>query len=152
MSYQCQFINLPSRPVLSIRTVTSMPELPQVIGKAYAVISGSLGELREEPAGPPFAAYFNMDMQNLDVEMGFPITKQLPGKGDIQPGEIPGGKVATCVHTGPYSEIAPAYEALTQYVHDNGFETTGVAYEMYLNDPAVTPPPEVKTQIVFPLK
>jgi effector-binding domain-containing protein len=152
MTYQCQFINLPARPALSIRTNTAMSELPQAIGKAYAAIAQYLGEMGEEPAGLPFAAYFNMDIQNLDVEMGFPVSKQLPGKGNIQSGEIPGGKIATCVHTGPYSEMAPAYHALTQYVQDNGFETTGVAYEMYLNDPDSTPPPEVKTQIVFPLK
>ena len=104
------------------------------------------------PAGPPFAAYYNTDRQDLDVEIGFPVSKTLPGKDDIQSSEIPAGKVATCLHTGPHSELEPAYSALTWYVKDNGHEPTGVAYEMYLNDPSEALPEELQTQIMFLLK
>ena len=83
-------------------------------------------------------------MQNLDIEFGFPVGRRLAGKSDIQASEIPGGKVATCLYTGPYSEIEPAYNALSQWIKDNGYEATGVACEMYLNDPAQTPPPRVE--------
>lgn len=93
-----------------------------------------------------------MDMQNLDVEIGFPVSKKLPGKDDIQAGEIPGGKAATCLYVGPYGEIEPAYNALLEWVKDNGYEASGVAYEMYLNDPQQSPPQELQTQVVFPLK
>jgi len=93
-----------------------------------------------------------MDMQDLDVEIGFPVSKSLPSKHDIKASEIPGGQVATCLHTGPYSKIEPAYNALSQWMKENGYEATGVAYEMYLDDPAETPPQELKTQILFPLQ
>jgi len=33
-----------------------------------------------------------MDMENLDVEMGFTVGRPLPGKGEIQAGEVPAGK------------------------------------------------------------
>ena len=152
MTQKCEIIKPPSQSTLSVRTKTPVGELPQVLGKVYGSIAQYLGELGEQPAGPPFAGYFNMDMQNLDVEIGFPVSRKLSGKGEIQPGEIGGGKVATCVYTGPYSEIAPAYKALTTFIKDNGQEATGITYEMYLNDPTVTPPQELQTQIVFPLK
>ncbi|MFX1450114.1 MAG: GyrI-like domain-containing protein, partial [Promethearchaeota archaeon] len=90
--------------------------------------------------------------QNLDIEIGFPVSKKLSGKGDIKVNEIPGGKFATCLHKGPYDKIAPAYNALTEWIKNNGYETTGVAYEIYLNDPRETPPQELETQIMFPLK
>ena len=152
MSYTCEAMERSTQLTLSIRTRTSVQDLPQVFGKAYGAIAQYLGELGEQPAGPPFAAYYNMDMQNLDVEIGFPVSKKLSGKGDIKASEIPGGKVATCLHVGPYSAIAPAYNALSQWIKDNGYEATGVTYEMYLNDPAQTPPEELQTQILFPLK
>jgi effector-binding domain-containing protein len=91
-------------------------------------------------------------MRDLDVEIGFPVSGSLPGKGEIQPGEIPGGQAATTLHVGSYEELGPAYEALAQWIDDNGYEAIGVAYEMYLTDPAETPAEELKTQIVFPLK
>ena len=152
MSYECKVKEQPTQATLAIRTRVSVQDLPQVLGKAYGAIAQYLGELGEQPAGPPFVAYYNMDMQALDVEIGFPVSRQLSGKGDIQACEIPGGKVATCLYTGPYSDIEPAYNALSQWVKENGYEATGVAYEMYLNDPGQTPPQELQTQIVFPLK
>jgi len=123
-----------------------------VLGQAYGAIAQYLGELGEQPAGPPFVIYHNDDMQDLDVEIGFPVARELPSKGDIQASEIPGGKVATCLYVGPYAEIEPAYAALSEWMRENGHEATGVAYEMYLNDPQQTPPAELQTQIVFPLK
>lgn len=152
MSYKCEVEEQPTQPTLSIRTRTSVQDLAQALGKAYGAIAQYLGELGEQPVGPPFAAYYNIDMQDLDVEIGFPVSRGLPGKDDIKASEIPGGKAATCLYTGPYSEIEPAYNALSQWIEDNGYEATGVTYEMYLDDPAQTPPQELKTRILFPLK
>lgn len=152
MSYKCKVKEQPTQATLAIRTRVSVQDLPQVLGKAYGAIAQYLGELGEQPAGPPFVAYYNMDMQALDVEIGFPVSRKLSGKGDIQASEIPGGKVATCLCTGPYSDVKPAYNALSQWMKENGYEATGVAYEMYLNDPGQTVPQELQTQIVFPLK
>lgn len=121
------------------------------MGSAYGLIMKYLSEIGEYPSGVPYAAYYNMDMQDLDVEAGFPVSKALPGKNEIMTGEILAGKHAACLHTGPYCESVPAYEALTQWVKDNGYTPTGVAFEFYLNDPAQTPESDLRTRIVFPL-
>ena len=152
MPYKCEVEEQAAQPTLSIRTRTSVQDIPQVLGKAYGAIAQYLGELGEQPAGPPFTAYYNMDMQNLDIEIGFPVSKRFPGKGDIGASEIPAGKVATCLYTGPYSEMEPVYGTLFQWIKDNGYEATGLVYEMYLNDPGQTPPQELQTQIVLLLK
>jgi effector-binding domain-containing protein len=151
MSYPIEVVDRPAQPVLSIRTRTPVGSLKMVLGNAYEAIMRYLIELRMEPAGPPFTAYFNMDMNDLDVEIGFPVPVSLPGKGDIQASEVPEGKAATCLYTGPYSDIGQGYEALTAWINEHGYQPTGVAYEFYLNDPNITPPPELMTQIVFPL-
>jgi effector-binding domain-containing protein len=152
MSCSCELKEQHVQPVLSIRAQTSMQQLPQVIGQAYDEIARYLVEINENPTGAPYVAYYNLDMENLDVEMGFPVSQTFVGNGKIQPGTLPAGKVATCLYTGPYSEMAPAYEELAQWVKENGYEATGVSYEFYLNDPAETSPQALKTQIVFPLK
>ena len=152
MGYNCEINERKRQPTLSVNTKTSVQELPQVMGKVFGEIAQYLAELGDCPVGPPFAAYYNMDMQNLEVEIGFPVLKELPDKNDIKPSEIPSGKFATCLYTGPYSDIESAYSELSQWVADNGHETTGVAYEIYLDDPAQTPPEKLKTQIMFLLK
>lgn len=152
MSYQYEVKEQPVQQTLSIRTRAAVEDLSQVFGAGYGAIAQYLGELGEQPSGPPFAAYYNMDMADLDIELGFPVVRPLPDKGDIKAGEIPGGPVATCLYTGPYSDIEGAYTALMKWLEEEGYEGTGVSYELYLNDPNETPPAELQTQIIFPLK
>ena len=71
MSYNCELAERFSQPTLSIRTTTAVQSLPQELGKAYLAIGHYLGELGEQPTGAPFAGYLNMDMSNLEVEIGF---------------------------------------------------------------------------------
>lgn len=147
MSFKCELTNLVPQSALSIRLRTTAQELPQVFGKGYGEIAQYLGELQEQPGGSPFAIYYNMDMQNLDVEFGFPVSKNLNGRGDIQASETPSGESASCVHVGPYNDVEAAYNALFQWIKDNGYEPTGVTYEVYLNDPDETPPEKLETEI-----
>jgi len=147
----CELVERPAQPVLSVRTRTPVERLPEVFQRVYGSIIQYLGEVRAQPAGPAFAAYRNMDMQDLDVEVGFPVQATLPGRGEIKPGEIPGGQQATCVYTGPYHGVGEAYEALSAWLKEKGLQASGVAYEIYLNDPGSTPPEELRTEVMFPL-
>jgi len=151
MEYKCELVEQPAQSVLAIRTRTAVGALPQVLGQAYGSIMQYLGEISEPPSGAPYVAYYNMDMQDLDLEIGCPVARALPGKDGIAATQILAGKSAACLYQGPYREIGPAYEALTQWMVGNGYTPTGVAYEFYLNDPAGTPENELLTRIVFPL-
>lgn len=151
MEYICEIVETKDQPVLSIRTRTKAQDLPPLIGQAYGKIMSRMTELAVEAAGNPFVAYYNLNMEDLDVELGFPVDVKLNGEGEIQPGLIPGGLKATTMHIGPYEELSVAYEALNKFVRFQGKEPTGVAYEYYLDGPEV-PMEKVRTIIVFPLK
>lgn len=152
MSYNPEFIQQDPQPTLSIRTRTDIQNLKGALGKSYQAVADYLDQLGEQPAGAPYAAYFTWDMSDIDVEIGFPVSKTLPEKDQIKSTYLPGGKLASCLYTGPYNKIEPAYKALTEFVEQSGHEATGVAYEFYLNDPGEVEPHELLTQIVFPLK
>jgi effector-binding domain-containing protein len=149
MSYKLELNDQKEQPVLSIRKRTAMGNLSMELGKAYQAIFQYLGEIGEEAAGAPFAAYYNMDMQDLDVEMGVPVSKTIAGKGEVSQSVIPAGAQASCVYQGPYTQIGPAYEALTKWIGENGRTPTGVCYEFYLNEPGEVPENELLTKIVF---
>ncbi len=91
-------------------------------------------------------------MLNLDIEIGFPAKTLLEGNAEIKASTQPAGKYAMTMHQGPYGKIRPAYNALAKKVKEEGFQTTGVSYEYYLNDPKNTKPNDLLTQVVFPLK
>jgi effector-binding domain-containing protein len=152
MSYQCELLDRSTQPTLTIRTRSAVQNLPQVLGQAWGAIMQYAEPLGFQPCGAPFVAYHNMNMQDLDIEVGFPFAQKLAGHGNIHAGAIAGGKAVTCVHIGPYDQVGGAYEALQKWVGTHSYVPTGVAYEFYLNDPQTTPPAELQTQVVFPLQ
>ena len=152
MTYPCKIKEQTAQPYLAIRTRTPAAELPVKLGESYGAIGAYLAELGGHPAGMPFVAYYNQDMADLDVEMGIPTAEVYPDRDPIYGAEIPAGRVAQCVYTGPYSGLTAAYEQLEQYVLDQGLEPSGLAYEHYIDDPGTTPEAALRTLIVFPLK
>lgn len=152
MSMNFEVTEQNEQPALSVRTRTNVTNLPQELGKAYGAIIAYLGETGVKAAGPAFAAYYNMDMENLDVEMGFPVEKTVAGKGDIKQSVIPAGRQASCMYKGPYGEMAPTYQSMTAWMNENGHVPTGVVYEFYFNSPMDVPESELLTKIVFLLK
>ncbi len=151
MSSKGQVVEQAAQPILAIRTRAAVGDLPNVLGPAYQSLVEYLTEMGTYPAGPPFVAYYNMDMADLDIAIGFPVAKELPGKDNMKPGEIPAGKYATCMHIGPYNKIENAYNSLTEFIKEQDFTPSGVAYEFYLNDPRTIPEEELQTKVMLAL-
>jgi effector-binding domain-containing protein len=148
----CTIEERATQQAVVIRTRSSIRSLGGTLRKALGEIMAYLENAGATPAGPPFAAYYNADMDDLDVEIGMPVKERLPGAGDIGPGEIAGARFAACLYTGPYSGIGAAYEELARWMKDGGHVSTGVAYEFYLTDPGRTPAKDLQTRVLFPLK
>ncbi|KNZ41625.1 transcriptional regulator [Acetobacterium bakii] len=139
------------QPTLFIRTRTSVDQLPQLIGESYCKMSAYLEELNEHLADVPFVAYHNMDMQNLDVEIGFPVAEPIPGKDDIEAGSIPAGLIVFSMNRGPYDKMKPLYKEMANWIEKNGYTATGSAYEYYYNDTSFLET-ELLTKVVMPVK
>ncbi len=151
MAYECRVEERPAQYTVSTLARTPVDKLPEILGASFGAVYGYLMELGEQPAGPPYVAYYNMDMQDLNLEIGIPVAKSLPAKGELRSGQIAGGRAATVLHAGPYDKLHLAYDALMKWVAEQGLEPAGPAYEFYLNDPESVAPEELQTQIVFPL-
>ncbi|MEL7561513.1 GyrI-like domain-containing protein [Dehalogenimonas sp. 4OHTPN] len=136
---------------LVIRKRTRVQDLPQLIGECYGKIAAYLGENHQLMSDIPFVAYHNMDMQDLDVEIGFPVAKPLPDNGDIKTAVIPPGLVVWCMYQGPYSELKTTYDEMASWIQNNGYNALGTAYECYFNGPEY-PEHLLLTKIMFPVE
>jgi effector-binding domain-containing protein len=152
MSYIFQIVETEKQPVLSVQITTSVGKLPNIVGEVYGAIVKYIDESGEEPLGPAFIAYYNMDMENLIVEIGFPVVKEIEGQGDIMLRYIPAGKKATGFHKGAYNKINTLYDKLAIWINQKGYEPTGVVYEYYYNSPQEIPESELLTKVEFLLK
>lgn len=139
------------QPVLCIRATTPVMSLPMLIGESYGKMAAYLAELGEAVSDMPYVAYFNKDMNALDVEIGFPVARPLPAKNGIEAGIVPESLVAFCIYRGAYSDMVQAYGELHEWITRSGYATTGAAYEHYFNGPDF-PESELLTMIAMPVK
>ena len=140
------------QPTLFIRTKTSVDKLPMLIGESYGKMEAYLQEMGAYLTDIPYVAFHSyLDMQNLDVEIGFPVPKVLEGKDDIKSGVISASKVVFCLHRGAYSETELTYNEMIKWIESNKCKPTGVAYEYYYNSPTDFPESEMLTRIVMPI-
>ena len=89
---------------------------------------------------------------NADVEVAVPISEEIEGTDEIGSYELPGGKMATLIHKGPYQDCGPTYEKLFAWLEANGKRIVGPTREVYLNDPHEVPPDEILTAIYAPIE
>ena len=155
MDFECQFVcesrSIAAVPALTIRAHTSMHDIKALFEDGFRQISALLRAQGLKPSGPPFARYYNMEMNALDVEFGFPVSEAAEGGTRIVRSSTPAGQVACCTYIGPYEEIEPAYDALMKWTAENGLALSGESYETYLNDPSSTPPDQLRTQVCLML-
>ncbi len=151
MMFKIECFSQKAQPVLSIRTRTTMENLPKLIGESYMKIMAYLTELGQEPIDAPFTAYHNLDMQNLDTEMGFAVPKLFAGKGDIQAREVPESLFVSCLYKGPYSGMEEPYNKIFAWIAEHGYKQSGVYFEYYYNSPADVPEKELLTRIMIPV-
>mgnify|MGYP000751859819 CR=1 FL=1 len=141
------------QPTLMVRLVTPVAKISDIMGEVYGEIGTYVAQKGIALAGAPYAMYYNMDMEALDLEMGFPVTEVLMGSGRITAGKIPGGKIATTIHTGPYDTLEKSYIELMGFVKEKGLAVHEQwMYEYYLNSPMEVAPQELQTQICYIIK
>lgn len=152
MTYSCELVDRQAQPTLVVRTRAAVERLPQILGPAWGRVMACAGKAGGTPSDAPFVVYHNLDLQDLDLEIGCAFTRPLEGEGDVLAGEIPAGKVAQCVHVGPFDQTAAAYEALQAFVAERGLRVAGPAYEYYLDDPREVPLEQLRTRVVLPVR
>ena len=137
---------------LMIRTRTSIQDMPALLGGCYGEIIQHVNEVGGKEPMESFVIYYNMDMNDLDIDVGFTVSEKFPDKGRIKMSSIRAGKYAVTLHEGPYETLEKTYNELTAFCKEKQVEVDDWVYEVYLNNPMDNPGEPPKTVIYFPLK
>ena len=146
--YQVVTREVPTQRVATIRERVPMTVIGKAMGEGFGEIVRATEAAGAEIDGLPFAIYHELDPQELDVELGFPVLGEVE-TGRVHSATLDGGRVACVVHMGPYDEVPAAYDALTRWVQLQGERVVGPPREVYLNEPAegVVPLTEVQMRL-----
>lgn len=82
------------------------------------------------------------------------IAEDVIPEGDVREMTIDGGQYATVTYKGPYSGLKNIYHWLyAKWLPENGYRyAMKPCFEVYLNDPANTPPEDLVTEIWAPVE
>src|SRR5512133_3818880 len=120
--------------VLSIRKVINFSDFPDTAKQTYEQIEAYVKQKNLLVSDCPFVCYHNSDLENLDVEMGFPVAKPVSGSGEIAGHTFPIQKVVAGIFLGAFEETDPLMLEIFQWINAHGFEQQGAIFNYYLND------------------
>jgi effector-binding domain-containing protein len=140
-------------PYMGIRVQVPMAELGSgLIPQLHEEVMGYLQTQDVKPAGPPFIRYWVIDMAaKLDIELGWPVARALPGNRRVNANVLPAGRYASLLYTGDYSGLMEANGVLIGWASENGItwdsretaagDAFGSRFETYITDPGDEPDP-----------
>lgn len=152
LPYEVSIRDEPAYTLLAVTSTTS-PELH--VEEGYAALArltqafGALGLPLREPVmcllpDPP-------DPDTLVLQLCAPAPDDLPQEEIAATGaqliQLPGGPMAFATHRGAYEEVGLAQHAVLAWLSERGHAVVGPVREIYVDDPAVTPQAEVRTEV-----
>lgn len=142
----------PAQPYVAIRSEVKFQEIPAKLPPLIPRVQEWLRAQQVQPAGPLFFRYVKMQGNDLEVEVGFPVSSKMAADEDVMASEMPAGKYLSAVYTGPYEQLPQAHSELGKWLKENNIKLTGPCTESYLNDPATEPDPKKwQTEIRYPI-
>ena len=153
MTYHIENRTLTAQTTAVIRSSMPAAQLRAWLADVYDELDRYLAEQGIRASGPPFARYF-FHGSIVDVEAGFPVPGPVPDSGRwVTASRLPGGPVAVTVHHGRCQDLDLAYQAVTGWLKERGFEVSGPHWDVYYTNLAAQPGTAIgRTDVVVPYR
>ncbi|HSA37732.1 MAG TPA: MerR family transcriptional regulator [Methanoregula sp.] len=103
--------------------------------------------------GPFMTLYHDCEYREKDATMECvaPITGRIAlSDPAMEVRVLPGGKVLSLIHKGPYSRLHESWSRIGAYAEERELVSNGLHREVYLNDPNVVGEEEILTELQIP--
>jgi effector-binding domain-containing protein len=135
---------LPTAIVAATTTWRQFPSLwPVLLDEVWACLrAGGVDR------GCPNVMLYLDDTPRVEVGVWLRVPCDLSGR--VVRSGLPGGRVATMIHRGPFHAVGDAHQALGEWCSANGERPTGVRWEIY--GPHRDDPRELTAQVFWSLE
>ncbi|MGI5351948.1 MerR family transcriptional regulator [Streptomyces sp. CA-250714] len=139
----------PQRVALVRDVATSPYDIGRVTSQCVARLLPLL-----DPAHPPrLTGLFPLDMEEqVPVAVAAALEEGAAAPESTAVDLLPGGVFACATHIGPYAQIPLTAHALLAWCAEHGHALAGPLREVYVDDPAVTPPDQLVTRLMVPVR
>ncbi|TDC84746.1 GyrI-like domain-containing protein [Actinomadura sp. 7K507] len=133
---EVSIVREPARRVFGAREPATPATIPDATASCVA---------RLLPRMSPEGVLIGLFPLDMEEEFDVRVTVQAADGDDL----LPGGSFASAVHVGPYEEIPLTVHGVLAWFGDHGHTPAGPVREVYLNDPATTPPERLETRVMI---
>ena len=151
MSTDPELVTLQPACVAVVLETVRMRELPDFFGRVFHAVTTVAMDQGVEITGPPFAQYFGVPDETVEVAAGFPTARPVTPSHGVTPSELPGGRAGQLLHEGPYDGLAEAYGRLVGWLAEQDLRPGEVMWESYLNEPPADAGESARTLISWPV-
>lgn len=139
----------PALRVAGIRHIGPYHEIGRAFGRVGRIAGSHIG------SGSQMIAVYHDDPEStppdqLRSDAAITLPANTPTPDGLVEQRVPAGRYASVVHKGPYEDLPGLWAKLRhEWLPASGHRMGRPSYELYLNDPATTPKPELLTEILM---
>ena len=141
MAYEILTANLPASEAVAIRTLIPLQELQDFFNGAFLELSEVIREGGGTAVGPPFVRYYKVTPREVDVEAVMTCDQAVPVSGRVKTLHLDASQAAIVRHVGRYDKMKPAYDAISEWMSNNGKQPIEAPREVYVTTAAEVPDP-----------
>ena len=147
-----QIKNVSPQYVLLLKGKSSVKNIGLDMGSMYGKIYGYMGTKTINPVGPPIALYFSEPGPEWEIGVAVPVPEGTVGQGTIESTTLPGGKMVSTMHIGPYENLDESWNALSDWMKKSKYNPAGPGREVYLlGPPQESDPAKFRTELLWPV-
>ena len=140
-----------AQPVIFIRTKIQIDMLPNLLEETTLKIMRYLKENGVKASDVLYTRYHDGQLNNeLDVEIGMPVSKEVQGIGDLKGSVIPTGKYVVATYKGDPDELENTYRGILKWIDEADLKPTGAYFEYYYGEENDSE--EFRAKIVVPVE
>jgi effector-binding domain-containing protein len=147
MSYQINLETTEPIPTAVIRAQVAAAELPKFVPAAC----GEVWNFARATNLPRLGRHTSLYLPEGWVEVGAEVSKPFTGNDHVVFSQLPGGRVATTTHFGPYQRLCDAHAAIREWCDAKGHKRSGVCWEIYghWDESWNTAPEKIRTDVFY---
>ncbi|MGP3975147.1 MerR family transcriptional regulator [Streptomyces sp. 8N114] len=135
-----------------VALVRDLATSPYDIGRATSHCVARLLPLLDSARPPRLTGLFPLDMdEQVPVAVAAALDDGVRAPESTAVDLLPGGVFACATHLGPYAQVSLTAHALLAWCAERGHDLAGPLREVYVNDPATTPPDQLVTRLMVPV-
>ena len=147
-----QVKNVSPQYVLLLKGKSSAQNISQDMGSMYSKVYGYMGTKTINPVGPPIALYFSAPSPDWEIGVAVPVDDGMLGQGAIEATTLPGGKMVSTMHIGPYEKLHESWNALSDWIKKSEYTPAGPGREVYLHGPSQeSDSAKFRTELLWPI-